>query len=318
MLEDVVVDAEALGDHATAARASLLMSRARAMSGEQYRSSPELARALEQATTLAQASGSAGIIAATTLSLAQAHYTASEFTAAVELMEQAIPALIDTGQLYHASLGAGQLGTAYGHLGEFDKSVSWTDRAYELGVESGDPNAILDADLGRSIVEGIRGQTAKAIEYATKAAVVADRVDNKACALIAHTVIGEQHLRDGHAEQAVISFETSAQLAAFCQFMPVRIEQAELLLQTARARSGVGVVDFERYERTLELAREVGDRLAEAEIYEQRAGDRLQAGQNEAAGDDLAQATRLYELIGARADLERIRATQADLSPTTG
>jgi class 3 adenylate cyclase/tetratricopeptide (TPR) repeat protein len=314
LLERAVVDAEALRDHALSARAYLLMARARAMSGEQYRTSPSLARTLEQATALAEASESADIIAAATLSLAQAHYAASEFTTAVELLERAIPALIETGQAYHASVGAGQLGTAYGHLGDFDKAVAWTDRAYELGMESGDPNASLDADLGRAIVEGIRGETATAIEYATKAAVVAERVDNKACALVAHTVIGEQHLRDGHAEQAAISFQASADLATYCQFMPVKIEQTELLLQTARARTGVGHVEFERYERTLETARAVGDRLAEAQIYEQRAGDRLEAGQEEAAAGDLVQAQRLFETLGAQADLQRVREMAASLS----
>ncbi len=317
LLESVISDAEALDDSATAARAYLMVARARATGGEQFRSSPDLARALEQATTLAEASGSPALVASAVLAQGQAYYTSSEFEEAAQLWERAIPALIESGQVYDASVAAGQLGTAYGHTGDYERAISWTDRAYELGQESGDPNASLDADLGRAIVEGIRGDTATSIEYATKAANAAELVDNKACALVAHSVIGEQHLRDGDAGQAAISFEASANLAAFCQFMPVKLEQTEILLQAARARTGVGQVEFERYERALELARQFGDRLAEAELYEQRARDRIDAGQGEIAGDDLSRAVGLYDTIGARADLERVRHLQASLPPIT-
>ena len=313
-LQGVIADAEALGDIPLAARAWLLVGRARGMAGEQYRSSPELTAALDRATELAEASGSDVLKTRALLARGQVRFTASEFPEAIELMEGAIPALAEAGQYFEASVAAWQLGTAYGHVGDFERAVEWTDRSYELGLESGDPNATLDADLGRAMVEALRGDTAAAIDYASRAAGVAEQVDNKACALVAHSVIGEQHLRDGDAAQAAIAFEASADLATFCQFMPVRIEQTELLLQTARARGGVGSVEFERYERALELARQFGDRLAEAQLYEQRAGDRVAAGQGEAVGDDLGRAESLFEDLGASADLERVRQLQESLS----
>ena len=170
--------------------------------------------------------------------------------------------------------------------------------------------AITAADV---IVESIRGDTAAAIEYASKAADMAEQVDNKACALVAHSVIGEQHLRDGDAPQAAISFETSADLATYCQFMPVKIQQTELLLQTARARSGEGRVEFERYERALELARQFGDRLAEAQLYERRAHDRIDAGQTDLARDDLSAAARSFSALGATADVAQVRELEASL-----
>ena len=314
LLEAVLADGEVLGDPAISARAYLEIGLARALSGEQYRSSPELATALQRATELAEASGSPELIAGAISSTAQAHYASAEFAEAIVLMERAVPALIDAGQFYGASVTAGQLGTAYGHVGEFEEAVAWTDRAYELGVASGDPNASLDADLARSVVEGVRGDSAAAIEYATKAAAVAERVDNKACAMVAHGVIGEQYLRDGDAARAAIAFEASAGLATFCRFMPVKIEQTELLLQTARARSGVGSVEFERYKRALELARQFGDRLAEAQLYEQRARDRIEAGQAEMTGEDLSRAATLFETFGAAAHLQRIRELQGSLN----
>jgi tetratricopeptide (TPR) repeat protein len=313
LLETVIADGEALGNPALSASAYLLIGLARSLNGEQYRSSPKLATAIQRGTDLARESGSPKLIAEALASSAQARYASSEFTEAIKLLEEAAPALIDVGQIYHASMAAGQLGTAYGHVGDFERAVHWTDRAFELGVESGDPNASLDADLARSIVEGIRGNTAASIEYATRSATVAEQVDNKACAMVAHGVIGEQYLRDGDPAQAAIAFEASTELATFCQFMPVKIEQTELLLQTARARSGVGRVEFERYERALELARQFGDRLAEAQLHEQRARDRIEAGEGELTGEDLSQAATLFESLGAAAHLQRVHELQASL-----
>ncbi len=318
LLEAVIADGEALEDAALSARAYLEIGLARALSGEQFRSSPQLATALQRATELAEASGSPDLMAMAISAMGQAHYAAGEFADAIEYWERAVPALIEAGQLYGASMTAGQLGTAYGHVGQYEKAVSWTDRAYELGEKSGDPNASLDADLARSIIEGISGDSAVAIEYATKAADAAAKVDNKACAMVAHSVIGEQYLREGEAAQAAIAFEASADLATFCQFLPVKIEQTELLLQTARARSGVGRVEFERYERALELARQFGDRLAEAQLYEQRARDRIDAGQGAATGEDLSRAASLYETLGAAAHQQRVRELQLRLQQASG
>ena len=269
--------------------------------------------ALERATELAEASGSAELIATAARGPGQAHYASGEFAEAIELMERAIPTLIESGQPYIASVGAGQLGTAYGHLGDFEKAVEWTDRGVRAGRAQRRSQRQPRRRPGARDRRGHPGRRPPAIEYATKAVSVADRVGNKACAMVAHGVIGEQHLRDGDAAQAAIAFEASADLAAFCQFMPVKIEQTELLLQTARARSGVGRVEFERYERALELARQFGDRLAEAGLYEQRASDRIAAGQTEAAVEDLSRAAAVLDELGATAHLHRVHELQASL-----
>jgi tetratricopeptide (TPR) repeat protein len=313
-LKAALGDAEALEDADQMTRVWLLVAFGLALSGDQYRSSPDLADALDRADELARASGRADLIALAAGTRAQAYYAASEFPAAIQAMEEAVPMLEATGQTYQASMVAGQLGTSYGHVGQFDRAVEWTTRAFELGERSGDPNASLDADLARAIVEGIRGDSTLAIDYATKAASVAERVDNKACELIARSVMGEEQMKLGDAAGAAIAFEASAGLASFCQFMPVKIQQTELLLQTARSRAGVGRVAFERYERALELARQFGDRLAEGQLHEQRARDRIASGQTANVGDDLARAAALFETLGASAHLQRIRELETTLA----
>lgn len=311
LLRAALSDAEAIGDATQMARAWLLAALGLALSGAQYRSSPDLANALDRTDALALASGRAELIALAAAARAQAFYAASEFPEAIEAMERAVPMLEATGETYVASMVAGQLGTAYGHVGAFDRAVAWTDRAFELGEKSGDPNASLDADLARAIVEGIRGDSTLAIEYAMKAASVAERVDNKACEMVAKSVIGKERMNLGDPAGAAIAFEASASLATFCQSMPVKIEQTELLLQTARSRAGVGQVEFERYERALELARQFGDRLAEGQLHEQRARDRIAAGQQDLIGDDLSRASALFEELGATAHLTRVRSLEA-------
>lgn len=313
-LAAALADAEALDDTALMARGWLLTALGLALNGEQYRTNPDMAKALDRAGDLSEASGRADLVALAAATRAQAHYGAAEFPVAIEAMERAIPMLEASGQIYQASMVAGQLGTSYGHVGDFDSAARWTDRAYELGERSGDPNASLDADLARAIVEGIRGDSTLAIEYATKAASVAERVDNKACEMVARSVIGEERMKQGDPARAALAFEASAELASFCQFMPVKIQQTELLLQTARSRAGVGQVEFERYERALELARQFGDRLAEGQLHEQRARDRIAAGQQATIGDDLARAAALFETLGARAHLDRVRDLEATLA----
>lgn len=313
LLEAVTEDAEALDDKALGARAHLEIAVARSASGDQYRTSPALTKALDRADALARASGSPQLIGLALAAKAESRYGAAEFREAIELMERAIPMLIETDLMYQASMVAGWLGTTYGHVGEFDHAVAWTDRAFELGDASGDPNAMLDADLARSIVEGLRGDSTTAIDFAARAASAAERVDNKACAMVAHSVIGEEQLRLGAPLVAAEAFEASAELAAFCQFMPVKIEQTQLLLQAARAQAGVGHIEFDRYERVIELARQIGDRLAEGQLLQQRAQDRIHAGQTDLARGDLARAAAVFEALDATAHVRQVRDLEARL-----
>jgi len=131
---------------------------------------------------------------------------------------------------------------AHGRLGDFERSLHWTDEAFRLGQESGDPDAQLDAELARAIVESLRGNPDVAIEYATRAAETADRVDNKACAIVARTLIGEQRLRLGDAPSAIQVLEETVGLAEYCQLVPVKVEQAELLLASAKGAERIGRV----------------------------------------------------------------------------
>ena len=164
--------------------------------------------------------------------------------------------------------------------------------------------------------KGFAAISAAAIEYATKAAEAADKVDNKACAMVAHAVIGEQYLREGEAAQAAIAFEAECRPGDLLP-VPTGQDRADRAAAPDCASPiGVGRVEFERYERALELARQFGDRLAEAQLYEQRARDRIDAGQGAATGEDISRAASLYETLGADAHQQRVR--QLEVEPAAG
>jgi tetratricopeptide (TPR) repeat protein len=313
ILEVAMKDASAVGDPALMAQTHLLTALTRTLIGEHVRGSAELHAALAEARRLADEAGDEGVRMRADALLAVAKYQAAELTEAVELFESTIPRLAAAGDPYQASLLAGHLGMSYGRLGDFERSLHWTDEATRLGIESGDPDAQLDADLARAHVEALRGNPELAIEHASRAAETADRVDNKACAIVARTVIGGERLRLGDASSAIQVLEETVGLAEYCQLVPVKVQQAELLLASARARTGSGIWAFEHYEHALELARRVDDRFAQAELFEQRARDRIASGNPGLALPDLESAAQIFAQLQAKPDLERIQNVEAEL-----
>ena len=73
LFEAVIADGDVLEDPALSARAYLEIGLARALSGEQFRSSPQLATTLQRATELAEASGSPELMAMAISAMGTAH-----------------------------------------------------------------------------------------------------------------------------------------------------------------------------------------------------------------------------------------------------
>jgi tetratricopeptide (TPR) repeat protein len=319
LLDQVRAEAEGLGDDALLGETLLLIALERTGRGEQYATSPELRDALERALRLAETTGEGELRALPLALLGEAKYRAAEFRAAVELLEEAVPLLEASGKVTHASLFAGTLALAHSRLGDFPRALGWIERASELGKRSGDPNALLDADLVRAMIEALRGEPARAIEFASMAAEQADRIDNKACAIVARGVIGEQQLLLGMPQLAIRVLEDVTDLAVYCNVVPVKIEQSRALLESARARTGEVPPSFEAFERALELARETGDRLAEGEILRQRARDRLDANEPpETALGDFEASERIFAALDSRPDLAHTLAEHGEVLLRTG
>lgn len=297
-------DAEVLTDATLLARVHLLTALVRTLRGEQYRTSPELRTALERALSHGRGADEPGVRGLPLALLGEAKYLAADFDEAVADLHEAIPLLEAGGEIMQASLYGGTLALAHAHLGRFEEALDAADRAAELGRQSGDPTAILDADLARSQIEALRGDPEAAILYAGRAAERADRVDNKACAIIAREVLGDQRLMQGAIWEAIDVLQEGADLAAYCDLVPVRIELSRALLDSARAAAGLAEPSVVGFERAIGLARGIGDRLSEAEVLRQRARHGLRtSGDGEEVLGDLLEAERLFEALGARPHL---------------
>jgi class 3 adenylate cyclase/tetratricopeptide (TPR) repeat protein len=303
-LDSIRRDAEVLNDPTLIARVHLLIAQVRTLRGEQYHTSPELRAALDQAIERSQAANDPAVRGLPLALLGEAKFRASDFQDAISDLRSAIPLLEESGELMQASLYGGDLALAYAHLGHFEEALATADQAAELGRQSGDPVAVLDADLARSQIEALRGDPEAAILYAGKAAEQADRVDNKACAIVAREVLGDQRLMRGAVWEAIDVLQQGAELAAYCDLVPVRIELSRALLDSARAAAGLAEPSLEGFERAAALARAIGDRLSEAEVLRQRARHRLRtSGDSQAALSDFSEAERLFEALGARPHL---------------
>ncbi len=318
-LDPIGRDAEVLDHPTLLARVHLLTALVRTLRGEQYRTSPELRAALDQALEYGQTAKDPGVRGLPLALLGEAKFRASDFHEAVSDLGAAIPLLEEGGEIMQASLYGGTLALAYAHLGRFAEALDAADRAAELGRQSGDPVAILDADLARSQIEALRGDPEAAILYAGRAAEQADRVDNKACAIVAREVLGDQRLMRGAVWEAIDVLQEGAELAAYCDLVPVKIELSRALLDSARAAAGLAEPSVEGFERAAGLARAIGDRLSEAEVLRQRARHRLRtSGDSDAALGDFLEAERLFDALGARPHLAQTLQEHADALSSAG
>lgn len=317
VLRRVRDDADALGDTHLLARTLLLIAAVRTTTGEQYQTSPELREALDRGLALT-GHGDPAFRADALAILGESRYAAAEYHEAARLLAEAAAVFESDGRTARASLTRGTLGLAYARLGDLAAAEAELTRSDRLAAESGDPTALLDADLMRAIVEGLRGRSDRAIDLATRAAHAADLVDNKACGMVARSVIGEQRLLSGEPAAAIQVLEESAELAEYCHIAPARVEYTRALLESARARCvGPDVVPA-RLDRALEYAREAGDRLAEGEILRQRARDRLRCGALADARADFVAAAAVFRSVDARLDLVGTLREHAGIARSAG
>ena len=318
-LEPLRRDAEALGDPTLLARAHFLTALVRTRRGERYPTSPELRVALDQAVEHGRGASDPRTRGLTLALLGEAKDRAADFEGAVGDLRAAIPLLEVGGEFTQASVSGGDLALAYAHLGRFDEALAAVERATELGQQSGDPTAVLDADLARSQIEALMGNPEAAILYAGRAAEQADRVDNRACAIVARRVLGDQHLMRGEFSEAIDVLQKGAELAEYCDLVPVSIELSRALLDSARAAGGLKTRSADGFETAAALARETGDRLSEGDVLRQRARHRLRtSGDREAAFRDFSEAERLFAALGARPLVAQTLQEHADALAAAG
>jgi class 3 adenylate cyclase/tetratricopeptide (TPR) repeat protein len=222
---------------------------------------------------------------------------ADDFVGSLEPLTAAADGLESVGELARASFYAAMLADSYSALGRFPEAEAAVARAADLGDVSGDPNAILDADIVRGRIAADRGDLAAGMAYTSKGVAAAEAVGNTFCTLAGRFIMGEIQLQLGEVEDAIANLETSTGLAQYCNAVGYEmLGQAWL----ASAHAQQGQLRREDFEQPLQRAIAMGSQRGEGLVLLQRALSGTGHGAYQEAFADYARALQCFDAIGAR------------------
>ncbi|MDR7419328.1 MAG: adenylate/guanylate cyclase domain-containing protein [Armatimonadota bacterium] len=295
--------AQRLGDRALLAETSYLIAKIRYGRGDRP-DAPALQEAVQQVLEIGNALGNEKYVGLARGLLGEAAYLSGRYREAIAQYQQALP-LLEAREAYaHSAMFAGVMAMAYAITGEFDRAEDAGRHALELGRMSGDPNAMMDAQLFMGRVEAERGNLVQALDLYRRGIALAEETGNTFCATIGHLWLGAHHIRMGQPELGTSAIEKSAEMAQFCNMRPLR----------GVGRAWLGAVYYERgdveqaeaaWQAGLKGAEAMGDRLTAAEIRRQRAAALAKGGAWESAAADFEASIAGFEALGARPYLAR-------------
>lgn len=210
-VQAVAGEAEALGDQRLIGQVQLAIASMRWQLGDAYLEGTELKQSLDRAIALSRSVGDLESQGMALTILGRSSLMSSDPRRSAEALEEAI-ALTEGHDFIGTSLAADTLGMVYSKLGRFDEADASIRRAYELAQRSGDPTAMVDADLGASAIEAERGNLEAAVDLARKGAIRADALGAVACSVFANFLTGTAELALGRPDRAVIALQASRAL----------------------------------------------------------------------------------------------------------
>jgi len=297
--------AQALNDPVLLAENYYWIARVRHGRGDSYETTPPLQDAIHRVLEIGGALEDAKYRGLALALLGDAALLSSNYRQAIERFEEAVPILEAREEYSPAAIAGGLLAVAYAITGELDRAEAIGRRALGWGRMSGDPNALMDAQLFMGRVEAERGNLVEAMDLYRQGVTLAEETGNTLCATIGNLWLGAHHIRMGRPELGAPALEKSGELAQFCNMVPLR----------GVGRAWLGTVYYERGEvekaaeawgAGLESAEALGDRLTTAEIRRQR-GSALASGTggSETAKADFEASVAAFEAMGARPYLAR-------------
>jgi len=303
-LQRLLPEAEALGDRALEARVHLWLARNRSFAEGFH--SEELRRSVEQVRRLAEETDDDYLRAQPLAIEGMAAFQAGRFRDAIHGLGSTVPLLERWGDFGDASWYAGATALAYAYLGEFAPADEWLAVVRRLAETSGDPNAMLDADIFAGTVEGQKGNLETGIELAGRGAVRAYEVGNMMCEVAANFQMGDQYLRRGALDDAVPVLERSNELARQCGAIGFATVSGGWA-SAARGRLGETDAGLAGLDEALEQARALGDGFGEAGILDHRAVVRSQTPEPDwgAVVADFDASIELYERLETQPALAR-------------
>lgn len=153
----------------------------------------------------------------------------------------------------------GNLGIAYGDLGEVEKSIRYCEKALEIAREIGDKHGE-GSDLGNLGLAYTRlGDHKKGIEYYQMALEISRQIDDRAGEGADLGNLGVAYSRIGEVEKAIEYYEEAFKIS---QEIGDEYGEVDHLGNLGNAYKDLGQVEkaIEYYEMALEISRDIGDK----------------------------------------------------------
>lgn len=295
-----------LGDPVLVGQLQLWTALMHFQSGEQFEPGTSFHRKLTQALETAERTHD-GQLRGMALTILGRALLSNDPGRTADALEEAIE-LTAANDPIGSSLAADTLAHAYAILGEFDRAEVAIGRAEELAVRSGDPKALIDAQLFKSQILAERGDYDESAALARDGAARATAIGATMCVIAGQMFTGLSELARNRPGDAVAPLQVSYELAgqngaAWWQ----NLSEAGL----SSTQCAFGNLDAARagWARTLAAAIADHDLGAEALIRFQRAR-RLADGPDpdwSEIAEDLERAAALQQQVGARPREARAR-----------
>jgi tetratricopeptide (TPR) repeat protein len=237
---------------------------------------------------------------------------------ATEVLEEAIE-ITQSRDPIGSSLAADSLAMAYAILGEFSKADKAVARSYALAERSGDPIAMIDAQIAQSQVEAERGNLEEAVRLSRDSATRASILGVTMCTLVGNYFAGSAELQLGRPALAVQPLQISRDMAESAEAGWFQ-NMAEAALSSTTCATGDLDAARAGWAKSLDLAARTNDIGSEATILLQRAVALATTPDPDlpAIAADLERAIEILERVGARPRQARARAEYAAILERMG
>lgn len=265
----------------------------------------DLTETIERGLAIAEATGNQQL-RGNLLTVLGTSLKTSDPRRAIEVLEEAL-SLTSDADFIGSSLTADTLAGTYASLGEWARAEDALVRSRALAERSGDPKAVIDANITASGIELERGNLAAAIELAKDSGRRAEAIGAPACSIVANWIAGSGELASGRFEDALATLGHSNQLSIALDEQWFR-NQTDASMTAARCALGDVAAARTEWERTLARAREMHDPTQEADILAARAQTLAGAPDPDWAAilADLDGAAALYRRLDLRPRLARV------------
>lgn len=299
-LEDILPEAENLGDLRLLARIHEVIALGRMQAGEPP-TAPLVARSLARIEEIGTELGDASIRAMPLAFVGLSQVFAGPVRDGVAALEKAVPLMQEQKDSIGAAFARGGLAMGYATLGEFDKADTAAANALEL-AKDGDLIAQLDAQIAESMVRAQEGRLDLAVPLARDCVDRAESTGASACVLASSWILGDALHRLGKFTDARDVLQRGADVSLMVDRYVWRPTlQAWLRGTTAR----LGEVGQQDLNDALATARSIGNQVGESGILGKRAESYASEGRLDDAVADFAAATEILENLGARPSLAR-------------